>query len=106
MAESLNVIADLGVEDGVVVGYYDGRRRRQGEGFSLKARSDFSHRWMRAVDWDPGEPPSNLLRTKPGVETAAAITETQSFKEKPNGDVEPAPVEVPERRSRRSRASG
>lgn len=32
------------------LGYYDHKRRREGEVFTIKAEKEFSHVWMEAVD--------------------------------------------------------
>jgi hypothetical protein len=77
MAE-LRVIATIGAELGVVVGLYDGKRRREGEEFTLRDVKDFSHRWMEALDWEPPAA-TGLTLPPPGPETAAMLAERKSF---------------------------
>lgn len=46
----MKVKATIGTETGRVVGYYDHRRRREGEVFEIASESDFSKRWMVKVE--------------------------------------------------------
>jgi hypothetical protein len=101
----MKVKATIGIEEGVVVGYYDGRRRREGEIFEIKDIKDFSHRWMEAVNFD-APPPSGPVLPKPGPDTAVLVAEQLSFKappEEPAEEPEPEPEVVEDKNARRRR---
>lgn len=78
----MRVKATIGTDEGVVVGYYDGKRRREGEEFDLMVPSDFSHRWMQALDFKP-LPAKGPVLPAPGPATAAMLAEKASFAKPP-----------------------
>ena len=89
----LQVEAIGGTEEGQTVGYYGERRRRAGEKFFIEQARHFSHRWMKAIGWEP-PPPRDMPMSREDMlihmDEKYSFKDSEEIKSQPADSTEPS----------------
>jgi hypothetical protein len=73
----------MGQEPGKTIGFYENRRRREGDEFELVDPKHYSFRWMEPLDFDPEKdydlkPPEDAYATFTPMEAPGAVVQPVS----------------------------